>query len=93
MNRRQVFQRMFIAMMTVLALGVLVFDTTLAGNDRVSPRIVSMGRTFVASSRGLDAIGLNPANLALDDRGNTVKFQFAPFGFSIGSELMNLKIY
>jgi hypothetical protein len=93
MNRMKVVSKMHIALLAVLALSVFLVNTTLAGNDRVSPRIVGMGRTFTAVSRGLDAIGLNPANLALSDRGNTVTFQFAPFGFAVGSDFLNYKIY
>ena len=93
MNRMKVVSKMHIALLAVLALSVFLVNTTLAGNDRVSPRIVGMGRTFTAVSRGLDAIGLNPANLALSDRGNTVTFQFAPFGFAVGSDFLNLKVY
>ena len=82
-----------IIMMIVFALGVATINTSYAGNDRVSGRTIGMARTFVASSRGLDAIGLNPANLALPDRGNTVTFQFAPFGLRAGSDFINYGIY
>ena len=93
MNRMKVVSKMHIALLAVLALSVFLVNTTLAGNDRVSPRIVGMGRTFTAVSRGLDAIGLNPANLALSDRGNTLTFQFAPLGFAVGSDFLNYKVY
>ncbi|MCX6136227.1 MAG: DUF5723 family protein, partial [Ignavibacteriales bacterium] len=93
MNRMMFSTKMHVALLTVLALSVFVMNTVSAGNDRVSPRIVGMGKTFTASSRGLDAIGLNPANLALTDRGNTVTFQFAPFGFAVGSDFLNYQVY
>ncbi len=80
-------------MMIVLALGVVITNTSNAGNDRVSGRTIGMARTFTASSRGLDALGLNPANLALDDRGSTVTFEFVPFGFRAGSDFVNYQIY
>jgi Family of unknown function (DUF5723) len=80
-------------MMIVFALGVVMTNTSNAGNDRVSGRTIGMARTFTASSRGLDAIGLNPANLALDDRGSTVTFEFVPFGFRVGSDFINYQIY
>ncbi len=80
-------------MMIVLALGVVMTNTSNAGNDRVSGRTIGMARTFTASSRGLDALGLNPANLALDDRGSTVTFEFVPFGFRAGSDFLNYQIY
>ncbi len=90
-----VFQRKhFTAMvMSVVILGVVGINTSIAGNDRVSGRTVGMARTYVASSRGLDAMGLNPANLALDDRGSTVTFQIAPFGVKAGSDFINYQIY
>ena len=80
-------------MMIVFALGVVMTNTANAGNDRVSGRTIGMSRTFTASSRGLDALGLNPANLALDDRGSTVTFEFVPFGFRAGSDFINYQIY
>ncbi len=80
-------------MMIVFALGVVITNTSNAGNDRVSGRTIGMSRTFTASSRGLDALGLNPANLALDDRGSTVTFEFLPFGFRAGSDFINYQIY
>ncbi len=89
------FQRKhFIAMaMSVVILGVVVINTSIAGNDRVSGRTVGMARTFAASSRGLDAMGLNPANLALDDRGSTVTLQIMPLGLKVGSDFINYGIY
>lgn len=86
-------KRQYIGMMIVLALGVVMTNTADAGNDRVSGRTIGMSRAFAASSRGIDALGLNPANLALDDRGSTVTFQIAPFGFRAGSDFINYQIY
>lgn len=86
-------KRHFISMMIVFVLGVVSTNISSAGNDRVSGRTIGMARTFTASSRGLDALGLNPANLALDDRGSTVTFQIAPFGVRAGSDLLNYQIY
>ena len=80
-------------MMIVFALGVVMTNTTNAGNDRVSGRTIGMARTYTASSRGLDALGLNPANLALDDRGSTVTFEVFPFGFRAGSDFINYQVY
>ena len=85
--------RHLISIAIAVALGVMIVSTSEAGNDRVSGRTIGMARTFVASSRGLDALGLNPANLALDDRGSTVTLQIAPFGFRAGSDLINYGIY
>ncbi|MEI7907082.1 MAG: DUF5723 family protein, partial [Bacteroidota bacterium] len=81
------------ALVTLLALDVVVTTTSFAGGDKFSPRLVGMGRAFTAFSRGLDAVGVNPANLALNDRDATVTINLVPIGFSIGSDLINLQIY
>ncbi len=78
----------------VLLLVSVVLSTALfAGGDKYSPRLVGMGRTFSAVSRGLDAVGVNPANLALNDRDATVTVNIVPLGVSLGSDFLNLKIY
>jgi hypothetical protein len=77
----------------ILLLSAVVSSTLFAGGDKFSPRIVGMGRTFTALSRGLDAVGTNPANLALDDRNATFTLNLVPLGFQVGSDLFNYKIY
>ncbi|HTR81028.1 MAG TPA: DUF5723 family protein [Bacteroidota bacterium] len=89
----KVNEKKYLAGFLAAVLGVVIVNTSYAGNDRVSGRTIGMARTFTASSRGLDAIGLNPANLALDDRGSTVTFEIAPLGFRVGSDLINYQIY
>ncbi len=89
-------KRHFTGLMIAVVLGVVIANTSNAGNDLFSGRTVGMAGTFTASSRGLDAIGLNPANLALDDRGSSVTFTIAPFfgvGISAASDFLNYKIY
>jgi Family of unknown function (DUF5723) len=86
-------KKYFMRTMIAAVLGALMVNTLTAGNDLVSGRTVGMARTFTASSRGLDALGLNPANLALDDRGSTVTFEIAPIGIVAGSDFLNYKIY
>lgn len=81
------------ALAILLSLDVVFTSTAFAGGDKYSPRLVGMGRAFTAFSRGLDAVGTNPANLAFDDRNATVTLNIAPLGFSIGSDLINYKIY
>jgi len=89
-----VYEKRYLAgILAAIVLGVATFSTSYAGGDRSSGQIIGMARTFTASSRGLDAIGLNPANLALDDRGSNVTLQIAPFGFRAGSDLINYGIY
>jgi hypothetical protein len=77
----------------IVLLAVVMTATLYAGGDKYSPRLVGLGRAFTALSRGLDAVGTNPANLALDDRNATFTLNIAPIGFSIGSDLVNYKIY
>ena len=77
----------------IVLLAVVMTATLYAGGDKYSPRLVGMGRAFTALSRGLDAVGTNPANLALDDRNATFTLNIAPVGLSIGSDLFNYKIY
>lgn len=82
------------AAVTGMLLATMALTTFLhAGGDKYSPRITSMGRAFTASSRGLDAVGMNPANLALNDRDATVTINVVPLGLSIGSDMLNLEIY
>lgn len=91
MKRMQNATLVAIVMMALLTTAVVT--PVHAGGDRVSPRLVGMGRTFTAFSRGLDAVGTNPANVALNDRDATVTINLAPLGFSFGSDFINLKIY
>jgi hypothetical protein len=51
-----------------------------------------MARTFVATSRGFDAAGINPANLAADDEG-TLALSVLPLGLHVGSDFLNYDIY
>jgi hypothetical protein len=51
-----------------------------------------MARTFTACSRGLDAVGTNPANLAAHDDG-TVTLSLLPFGVHVGTDFMTLQLY
>jgi hypothetical protein len=55
---------------------------------------LSMGRNFVASSRGLEAIGTNPANLALGDGNRNVSFTIIPpLSLSIRSDFIDYDVY
>ncbi|MFZ4619653.1 MAG: DUF5723 family protein [Bacteroidota bacterium] len=86
-------KRFIAAMMILLSLEVVMTTTSFAGGDKYSPRLVGMGRAFTAFSRGLDAVGVNPANLALTDRDATVTINLTPVGILFGSDLINLKVY
>ena len=77
----------------IVLLSVVVSSTLYASGDNFSARLVGMGRTFTAISRGLDAVGSNPANLALNDRDATFTLSLAPLGLSVGSDFINYGIY
>ena len=60
--------------------------------ERANIRGMAMARTFVATSRGIDAVGINPANLALPDSG-TVTVSIIPFGAHAGSDFLDYDLY
>ena len=62
------------------------------GGGRVDVAGLGMAGTFVASSRGLDAVGINPANLAFADSGGPV-FLLMPMSIHMGSDVMTYGLY
>ncbi len=90
MNINRVAQALLLSAAVFMA-GV---TTSSAQGDGYSPRSTGMGRTFIASARGLDAIGMNPANLALADRGTSVTFTIVPpVGVRLSSNFFTLDLY
>ena len=75
-----------ILLMTMVALNAR------AGGERTNIRGVGMARTFVAASRGLDAVGINPANLPSADEG-TVSIGLMPLGLHVGTDFLNYGLY
>jgi hypothetical protein len=77
---------------TYVVLGILVLLSVAAAGDRSNVRGISMARTFVVDSRSVDCLGINPANLALDDR---LPFTLAlpSVGVRLSSELINYDAY
>ncbi len=75
-----------------IAFGILTFISIVSAGDRSNVRGVSMGRTFIVDSRSVDALGINPANLSLDDR---LPFTLAlpSVGLRLSSELINYDAY
>ena len=69
----------------------IVLHTALAG-DLSNIRGVGMGRTINAASRGIDALGINPANIAIPDQGN-FNLNLAPFGLRVSTELLDYGLY
>ena len=77
---------------TIAALAASVHTTAVAGGERTNIQGVGMARTFVAHSRGLDAVGINPANLAAED-GGRVTFGLMPIGIHLGSDFLSYGLY
>ena len=75
----------------IAALFVCSGQQIFAGGERANVRGMGMARTFVGSSKGLDAVGINPANLAMKDNAFTVSL--APFGVHAGSDFITLGTY
>jgi Family of unknown function (DUF5723) len=75
----------------ILVVLLIASQTALAG-DLSNIRGVGMGRTINASSRGVDALGINPANIAIPDQGN-FNLNLAPFGIRVSTELLNYGLY
>ncbi|MEX1140209.1 MAG: DUF5723 family protein [Bacteroidota bacterium] len=75
---------------------ILVLTLGIAGNafggDRSGVRGIGMARTVNAPVRGLAALGINPANLALGGEG-MVSMSLMPFGFRVSSELISMESY
>ena len=75
----------------ILALVTLLSQTFLA-QDMTDIRGVGMAHTTAATSRGTDAIGINPANVAIPEW-NPVTLSLPNFGMKIKTELFNYDIY
>jgi hypothetical protein len=83
---------MRIGVVTLVA-GLTAFvGTAFAGGERTNIQGMGMARTFVASSRGLDAVGINPANLAAADDG-AVTIGLMPVGLHVGTDFLNYGLY
>ncbi len=54
-------------------------------------RGMGMARSYVSSSKGLDAVGINPANLAIKD--DTFTLSLAPVAAHAGSDFLTLGLY
>ncbi len=78
----------------VLFLGLMIscLPAATKAGEQTNVRGLGMARTSVAASRGLDAVGINPANLALPDDG-TVTISLMPIGVGIGSDFMTYGLY
>jgi len=64
----------------------------LGGGERTNLQGMGMARTSTAVARGIDAIGINPANLGYPDKG-TVTFNIINFGTHIGTDFLDFGLY
>jgi len=85
-NRRQ-YPKIIPALLLILFL-----PPGIRAGEQTDIRGLGMGRTGVAASRGLDAVGINPANLALPDGGN-VTLSLMHTGAEIGSDFLTYGLY
>lgn len=75
----------------IVVIGLCTIRAAFAGGDRVDVRGMGMARTSTASAKGLDAVGINPANLAMKD--NTITLSIAPVGIHAGSDFLTYGLY
>ena len=77
----------------IIVIFVLGNQTILAGGgDRSNIVGLGMGRTYTATSRGIDAIGINPANLAVPgDKSFTLSI--LPLGVRLGTDFLDYGLY
>lgn len=73
------------------AAAMMAVTVARAGGDRVDVRGMGMARTSVASAIGLDAVGVNPANLARKDTWLTLSI--ARVGVHAGSDFLSYGLY
>lgn len=73
-------------------LGLVILLSAANAGDRSNIRGVSMGRTYVVLSRSVDCLGINPANLGLDDR-LPFTLSLPTVGARVSSDLLDLQSY
>lgn len=74
-----------------LVLSSAICYMSVAG-DRSNIRGVGMGRTINAASRGVDAIGINPANIAIPEV-RRFTLNLVPIGLRVSTDLVDYGIY
>jgi hypothetical protein len=76
----------------VLVSAVAVFTLHAQSGDRSNIVGLGMARTSTVTSRGVDAIGINPANLAIPGS-PTLSLTALPFGLRLGADFLNYGLY
>ncbi|MBI2620015.1 MAG: hypothetical protein HYW57_08030 [Ignavibacteriales bacterium] len=75
----------------ILMLSAVILASLSAG-ERSNIRGLGMARTVNAASRGLHALGVNPANLGMGGE-RALSLDLFPFGFRMSSELISYDTY
>ncbi len=65
----------------------------LFAGERTDIQGIGMARTFAASTHGLDAAGINPANLIGGDRNYLIIVSLPRVGMHVGSDFMTYDLY
>lgn len=76
----------------IAVLFLSVCQSANAGGDLTNLQGIGMARTYTAIARGINSVGINPANLGYPDKG-TVTFNLINFGTNVGSDLIDLDLY
>ena len=77
----------------ILFLAAAVCGATLvSAGERTDIQGMGMARTFTASTHGLDAVGINPANL-LGGQDCLLSFGLTRFGVHVGSDFLTYDLY
>ena len=71
---------------------LFLLAAALYAGDRSNVRGLGMGRTFVAWSRGTDALGINPANLATP-ASSSFTLSLMPVGVRLSTDLLSYNLY
>jgi hypothetical protein len=77
---------------TFLIVALLAQSDPLNAGDRWNVRAMGLGRTSVASSRGTEAFGINPANLAISGR-SVFSLSLFPIGARVSTEMVSYDLY
>ncbi len=75
-----------------LTIAFVVIPLVAKGNDRLNIRGIGMARTSVVAARGLDAIGVNPANLG-QPMNEVISMTILPVGAFIESDFLTYELY
>lgn len=76
----------------MLLLAAFCASGPVSAGERTDIKGMGMARTFTASTLGLDAVGINPANLRVGQEG-LLTFGLLPVGLHVGSDFMSYGLY